>query len=235
MNDPSSPQSSDQPSPAADRPRAGIAETLRHALRSLSGDRSSAPSGGLSPEALTELAQRAGLNSPGQVAELARMMGMEPGTVSGDGTPQHIVFLLGDIECALPAATVQGVERLGDVTPVPNTVPWVLGIVHLRGSIISVVDLRGYFDLPAQPLSARSRLLVVAKREMTIGLVVDAVTEMRALDSEHQEHAPPAATPAWARDYALQIVNLEGRSVVLLDPERLLFADKMHRYRADLA
>ena len=82
MNDPSSPQSSDQPSPAADRPRAGIAETLRHALRSLSGDRSNAPSGGLSPEALTELAQRAGLNSPGQVAELARMMGMEPSTTS---------------------------------------------------------------------------------------------------------------------------------------------------------
>jgi purine-binding chemotaxis protein CheW len=234
MNDPSAPQSSDQPSPA-DRPRAGIAETLRHALRSLSGDRSSAPSGGLSPEALTELAQRAGLNSPGQVAELARMMGMEPGTVIGDGTPQHIVFLLGDIECALPAATVQGVERLGDVTPVPNTVPWVLGIVHLRGSIISVVDLRGYFDLPPQPLNARSRLLVVAKREMTIGLVVDAVTEMRALDSEHVEQAQAAATPAWARDYALQTINLEGRSVVLLDPERLLFADKMHRYRADLA
>src|SRR5258708_37040874 len=113
MNDPSSPESSDQPSPAADRPRAGIAETLRHALRSLSGDRSSAPSGGLSPEALTELAQRAGLNSPGQVAELARMMGMEPSTVIGDRTPQYIVFLLGDIECALPAATVPGVERLG--------------------------------------------------------------------------------------------------------------------------
>ena len=48
-------------------------------------------------------------------------------------TPQHIVFLLGDIACALPAATVQGVERLGDIASVPNTVPWVLGIVHSIG------------------------------------------------------------------------------------------------------
>src|SRR5258708_34327694 len=182
MNDPSAPQSSDQPSPAADRPRAGIAETLRHALRSLSGDRSSAPSGGLSPEALTELAQRAGLNSPGQVAELARMMGMEPSTVIGDGTPQHIVFLLGDIECALPAATVQGVERLGDVTPVPNTVPWVVGIVQFRGSIISGVDLRGYFDLPSQPPNARPRLLGVGKRRVAVGPVGDAVAEKRAIE-----------------------------------------------------
>jgi purine-binding chemotaxis protein CheW len=146
--------------------------------------------------------------------------------------PQQIVFALHDAECALPAEAVQGVERLTDVTPVPNTISWVLGVVQLRGSIFSVVDLRGFLGLPSAPLTPRSRLLLVTAREMAIGLLVDGVTEMRSLDDAATPtyDFPP---PAWAAPYADRAVSVEGRTVIVLDPERLLYADKMHRYRAD--
>src|SRR5215470_4009773 len=167
--------------PVADQPpnsrRAQMGELLRRALQTLNTN-GPAEGGAITPEALAELAQRAGLGSSSQIADLSRAMGV----YSADGqpqVPQHILFLLGDIECALPSDAVQGVERITDVTPVPNTAPWVLGVVQVWGNIVSVVDLRHFFRLASQPITPRSRLLVVTRKEMTIGCLVDAVTEMR--------------------------------------------------------
>src|SRR5579884_1326674 len=213
-----------------ERQRANMAETLQQALRSLGGSGQAAGATGagpMSPEALMELARRAGISPVGS-SDLARAMGVG-GTLGGadaGGMPQHIVFGLDDAECALPAAAVDGVERLGDIAQVPNTAPWVLGIVHLRGSILSVVDLRGFFGLPMQPITPRSRLLVVNVREMTIGLVVDGVNEMRTL----AEDQVPGGAPEWAAPYAADVFMVDGRRITLLDPERLLFAARMHRY-----
>lgn len=213
--------------------RASMADALQRALRTLRGG-GAAPGGGLSPDALNDLARSAGLTEPGQLADLSRLLDASSGGVGldGVGVPQQIVFALQDAECALPAEAVQGVERLTDVTPVPNTVSWVLGVVQLRGSIFSVVDLRGFLGLPSAPLTPRSRLLLVTAREMAIGLLVDGVTEMRSLDDAATPtyDLPP---PAWAAPYADRAVSVEGRTVIVLDPERLLYADKMHRYRAD--
>lgn len=211
------------------RSRAGMAETLQQALRAVGRDGAT-----LTPEALTDLAHRAGVTDERQIADLARMLNVSAAAAASDD-PQHIVFALGDVECALPAEAVQGVERVGDVALVPNTVPWVLGIIHLHGSIVSVVDLRGFFGMPAQPVTPRTRLLVVTRQDMTIGFVVDGVTEMRSLDTGDIADAPPSAVPAWAIPYVRRPLSLQGRTVLLLDPAQLLFADKMHTYRADFS
>ena len=235
MNDPDAfPPTSDELDGQQSRSRPGMMDRLQQALRSLGGDRAKLAAGGsLSPEALAELAQRAGLGAQGQVADLTRMIGGGvPDGAPDPAVPQHIVFALGEVECALPAGSVQGVERILDLAPVPNTVSWVLGVVHLRGAIVSVVDLGGFFGLPMQPLTPRSRLLVVTQDDMIIGCMVDAVTEMRPLDKElARGHSGPM--PAWAQSYARAMLTIDGRAVIVLDPERLLRADKMHRYRAD--
>lgn len=205
------------------------ANMLQRALQSLKGG----PAAALSPEQLAEIAQHVGMTQPDQLADLSRLFSAS--TADGalvPGVPQQIVFALGDTECALPAEAVQGVERLTDVTPVPNTVPWVLGVVHLRGAIYSVVDLRGFVGLPPAPITAHTRLLVVTVRDMAVGLVVDGVTEMRPLD-DAQAQSYAAAAPDWAAPYAARAVVMDGRAVVQLDPERLLFAEKLHRYRTD--
>ena len=91
--------------------------------------------------------------------------------------------------------------------------------------------MRGFLGLPPQPISPRSRLLVVTKREMTIGLVVDGVNEMRQLELD-QGALSNASAPGWAAPYAMGTINVDGRAIIMLDPERLLFAEKMHRYHA---
>lgn len=215
-----------------DRLRANMAETLQQALRSL-GAGGATPGGAVpGPEALLELAKRAGISQDAQGDFMRAIAGLGAGAgVDASGQPLSIVFGLGETECALPADAVQGVERVADITPVPNIVSWILGVIHLRGAVLSVVDLRGFFGLPPQPVTSRSRLLVVTHGEMTIGLVVDGVNEMRSLMGLPEQGG--ALAPSWAAPFAERVVVVDARSVVVLDCERLLFADKMHRYRAE--
>lgn len=213
---------------APDMRRGQMNEMLQQALQALrtAGGGNAA----MTPDALVELARRAGIPNPEQLNDLSRMIGVDP---VGERVPQLIIFLLGDIECALPADAVRGgVERITEVTPVPNTAPWVLGVVQVWGAIVSVVDLRAFLGQPSLPISARSRLLVVTLKDMTIGFLVDAVTEMRPVGSVTAINDPNI--PHWLQPYSEGVLPIEGRAIVLLDPERLLFGEPIHRYRYEM-
>ena len=209
-------------------PRRGqMNEMLQQALQALrtSGTGNSA----MTPDALVELARRAGIPNPEQLNDLTRMIGVDP---AAERVPQLILFLLGTVECALPADAVQGIERITEITPIPNTAPWVLGVVQVWGAIVSVVDLRAFFGLTPEPRSTRNRLLVLTLKDMTIGFLVDFVTEMRPTDNTAAMDDP--TIPPWLQPYAEGSFHLEDRTVVLLDPERLLFSDAIHHYRYEV-
>lgn len=226
-----------QPMPEEQAGQGNAANTLREALRALGTSGGQGGSlGNLSPQQLADLAQRAGL--PGGMADLARITGLELGAGSARSAPamgpQYVVFAVGAVEACVPAEAIQMVERLGDVTPVPNTVDWVLGVVQARGSIISVVDLAAYLGLGRTVPTSRTRLLVMTQRGMTIGFVVDAVLEMRA-DSGGMHSAEGVRPPDWLAPYSSQVFTLNDRRIALVDVQRLLNAEKMHQYRTEVA
>ncbi len=144
---------------------------------------------------------------------------------------QHLVFALLDREFALPAETVQGVERLGEVTSVPNVAPWVTGVINLRGSIASVVDLRAFLGMERLPYNPRTRLLSVKYNEMSVCLVVDSVSEMVPIQAGAIDGAQ-RNIPQWAAPYSSGMAGVGKRRVILLDAGRLLFSDKMNHYSA---
>lgn len=144
---------------------------------------------------------------------------------------QYLIFSLLDREFAIQAENIQGVERLADVTSVPNVASWVMGVINLRGSICSVVDLRAFLDMERLPYNPRTRLLSVKYNEMVICLVVDSVSEMVAIPPNAVDSAT-RSIPQWVASYASGIAAIGKRRVILLDAARLLFADKMHHYSA---
>lgn len=161
------------------------------------------------------------------------------GVPTGEALPQpvgeqYLVFSLGDRELAVKAEQVQGVERLSDLTPVPNVVAWVRGIMNLRGSIASVVDLRMFLDLEPIPPTPRTRLLSLQYNEMVICFVVDNVSEMLPVPANTviNGNMRQANIPPWAIPYATGSALLANRAIVLLDVARLLFSEKMQRYEA---
>jgi len=157
----------------------------------------------------------------------------QPNVVTGE---QYLVFSLLECECAFKAEHIQGVERLVDVTPVPNVAPWVRGVINLRGSVASVVDLRAFLDMEQLPYNPRTRLLSVQYNEMVICLVVDGVSEMVPIPGSAITQISTGQTyiPQWAFPYAYGSALLDKRAIVLLDAARLLFSDKMQHYSVEL-
>lgn len=178
-----------------------------------------------------------------QLAQLGQAGQSRPGGAASTPTPaalageQYLVFTLFDREFAFKAEHIQGVERLVDVTPVPNVATWVRGVINLRGSIASVVDLRAFLEMEQLPYNPRTRLLSVQYNEMVICLVVDGVSDMVPVPSVaiFEAGTRQAGIPQWALPYASGYALLDNRrGIVLLDAARLLFSDKMQRYSEEL-
>jgi len=144
---------------------------------------------------------------------------------------QYLVFSLLECELALKAEHIDGVERLADVTPVPNVASWISGVINLRGSIASVVDLRAFLGMERLPFNPRTRLLSVRNNEMVICLVVDSVSEMIPIPSSAiNGNVRQANIPQWLASYASGSALVGNRYIILLDAARLLFSDKMQHY-----
>ena len=157
--------------------------------------------------------------------------GGAPSDVTGE---QYLTFSLLDREFALKAEQIQSVERLVDVTPVPHVVLWMRGVINLRGSIASVVDLRMFLGMEELPYNPRTRLLSVQCNDMVICLVVDSVSEMLPIPDTAISHVTTRQTtiPHWAAPYVDGTAWLGKRAIVLLDAARLLFSEKMQHYEA---
>lgn len=199
------------------------AEKLQEALRAFG-----AP-GGVSSIDLQALAQR-----KGSQANLPASPTPAPPAEPVAAGPQYIFVVLSEVEMAWEAARVVGVERIAEITPVPLTKPWVLGVANLRGTITSVVDLRVFLGLARQAPTARSRVIVASANGMTIGLLVDGINEIRALPPEAVTRDQlRAMTPPWLAPYADSIAIVGPRRLVVINIERLLFAEAMHQYRSE--
>lgn len=198
---------------------------------------SSARGAGNQPGSRSSIGQIAALQSQLVQASQLRPESVASGAQANVGTgEQYLVFSLLECECALKAEHIQGVERLVDVTPVPNVVPWVRGVMNLRGSVASVVDLRAFLDMEQLPYNPRTRLLSVQYNEMVICLVVDGVSDMVPIHDTAITQISTRQTyiPQWALPYAYGSALLDKRVIVLLDAAGLLFSDKMQHYSAEL-
>jgi purine-binding chemotaxis protein CheW len=170
-----------------------------------------------------------------QLAQMGQTSPDDPATASANVdvvSEQYLVFSLLECDFAFKAEHIQGVERLVDVTSVPNVAPWVRGVINLRGSIASVVDLRAFLGMEQLPYNPRTRLLSVQYNEMVICLVVDGVSDMVSVPASAIAAASTrqAGVPLWAMPYVSGYALLDKRRIVLLDAARLLFSDKMQRY-----
>lgn len=156
-------------------------------------------------------------------------------SIASEVGEQCLIFSLGGREFAIKAEYLQGVERLGDITPVPNVASWVNGVINLRGSIASVVDLRAFLDIERLPFNPLTRLLSVQCNEMAICLIVDGISEMLLIPDTAITSLTTRQVniPAWAAPYVSAGAVLEKRVIMLLDAVHLLFSDKMQHYSSE--
>jgi purine-binding chemotaxis protein CheW len=130
-------------------------------------------------------------------------------------------FFVRDALCALDAAGVQEVIRLGPVTPVPYAPAEVGGIVNLRGRIVTIVDLGLRLGFPKAVAGADSRIFIIEDRNEFIGLLVDRVDEVVEVESAHWQ--PPPANVNWGQARFFKgVCRSRGRVITLLDAGKIL-------------
>lgn len=134
---------------------------------------------------------------------------------------QLVVFQLAGETYGLDINCVQEIIRIQEITRVPRTPDFVEGVINLRGRIIPVIDLRKRFSLPLGEQTANSRIIVVEVEEVTVGFIVDAVSEVLRLSSEDIE-PPPSIMGGINTAYLRGVGKKQDRLIILLDVGKVL-------------
>jgi purine-binding chemotaxis protein CheW len=144
---------------------------------------------------------------------------------AGDGLEQLqlVTFEVGQEEFAIDILAVQEINRMMQITRVPQSPPAVEGVINLRGRIIPVVDLRKRFGMESKAHAAESRIIVVEVAGRVLGFTVDRVNEVLRVDGSIVEPAP-SLTSGVDADYVRGVGKLNDRLLILLDLERLFSA-----------
>src|SRR5208283_5160918 len=142
-------------------------------------------------------------------------------TAGGDELLQLVTFNLGNEEFAVAILKVQEINRMKEITRVPNSPPYVEGVINLRGKVIPVVNLRRKFGLDPKENNEQTRIMIMDIQGITMGLVVDSVSEVLRIPSKTVEPTPPMASNISA-EFIKGIAKVDERLIILLDMDRLL-------------
>lgn len=134
---------------------------------------------------------------------------------------QLVSFNIGEEEFGVDILKVQEINRMPEVTQVPNAPEYVDGVINLRGKVIPVIDLRRRFGIERREHDKNTRIVVVDLNGTVVGFVVDAVKEVLRIPRSVME-PPPSLTTDVNADYITGVGKLDDRLLILLDLERVL-------------
>jgi purine-binding chemotaxis protein CheW len=153
------------------------------------------------------------------VAESTRAL--ETKMTESHGTLQLVSFELAKELYGIEITKVREIILITDITQIPQTPHYVKGLINLRSTVIPVIDLRTLFGLPEGERTDESRIMVLQAAGKTIGIMVDAVSEVLRVKKD-QIAPPPPTVAALGKEYLTGLVKLEKQLLILLDIDRIL-------------
>ena len=148
---------------------------------------------------------------------------------------KYLAFALGRENYGLEILKVREIIGYMDVTVVPNTPPYVRGVINLRGQVISVVDLRARFTMPPVPRTEQTCIIVVEinndGRRISMGIVVDRVLEVLNILAANIENAPDFGANI-DTSFILGMGKISGTVMILLDIDRVLSPQEINSVAA---
>lgn len=156
--------------------------------------------------------------------ELAHTESRIDDVTNGDSA-QYLTFMLDGEEYGVDILKVQGIQGYGKVTPLPHTPNFILGVVNLRGAIVPIIDLRRRFEMEEIDITPTTVVIVVkvasSGKERTVGLVVDAVSEVHDVAENDKKPAPDFGKSVNSA-YIDGLATIEDRMLILLDIDHLI-------------
>jgi purine-binding chemotaxis protein CheW len=137
------------------------------------------------------------------------------------GQQEHveiIVFRLAYETYGIETAFVREVYPLTDMTTLPGTPPYVIGIINVRGMIVSIIDLKIFFNLPEKGLGELNKVIILCNEQMEFGVLADVVEGTQSVALNDIMAAPPSVTGIGKK----YLKGVTKEHIVLLDAESIL-------------
>ncbi|NRA62191.1 MAG: chemotaxis protein CheW [Psychrobium sp.] len=150
---------------------------------------------------------------------------MSGNKVDSDEMLQWVTFRLENETYGVNVMQVQEVLRYSDIAPVPGAPSYVLGIINLRGSVVTVIDTRSRFGLMPADITDSTRVVIIESDKQVIGILVDSVAEVVYMKASEIEAAPNVGTDDSAK-FIRGVCNRENELLILVDLDKLLNDDE---------
>ncbi|SDY71287.1 purine-binding chemotaxis protein CheW [Evansella caseinilytica] len=132
-----------------------------------------------------------------------------------------IVFQLKNEEYGVEVEQVKSIERVQQITRVPNAPEFVKGVINLRGVVTPIIDLRSRFGIEEIDYSDSTRVIIVSMNEIEVGLIVDAANDVIDIPTAAIE-PPPEVVGGYEANYIRGVAKLEKRLLILLNLDKVL-------------
>ena len=126
--------------------------------------------------------------------------------------------------CGIDTEPVQEIVKVGHITPVHHAPDYVVGIMNLRGRVVTVIDLGMKLDLGATPVTQDSRILIIAWQGEALGLLIDNVLGVVPVDRAEMK-PPPENVRGVQSDMVEGVCQVDDRLMALLDLRSVLAVD----------
>lgn len=138
---------------------------------------------------------------------------------------EFLAFHLGSEEYGIDIQKVQEIRGYEAVTRIANAPEFIKGVVNLRGTIVPIADMRIKFNLGQPSYDHLTVVIILNIQGRTIGMVVDAVSDVITLGPEQVKPAPDMG--AMNTDYLVGLGTVDERMLVLIDIDRLMSSEEM--------
>jgi purine-binding chemotaxis protein CheW len=141
---------------------------------------------------------------------------------------KYLTFYIDGQLFTVPTSEVVEIIRMQPITYMPNTVFYVKGVINLRGKVVPVIDMRLRFHKEEIPYDTRTSIVIVEKKDMTVGLIVDSVKDVRDVSSAQISDSPKflgrnaAGKNSVSKNFVSGMVSLENDTAMLLDIVKVL-------------
>jgi len=136
-----------------------------------------------------------------------------------------VTFRLAEETYGVNVMRVQEVLRMTDVAPVPGAPHFVMGIINLRGTVVTVLDTRRLLNLNESELTDNSRIMIIESGKVTVGLLVDSVAEVVNISASDIDPPPTVGKDDGSR-YIQGVYSTDEQILILIDLDKLIGGDE---------
>jgi purine-binding chemotaxis protein CheW len=144
-------------------------------------------------------------------------------TTSPNALFEVVEFVLGPERYGIESSRIREIHPLNEFTPLPCTPAFVLGLVNVRGQILSIINIKKLFDLPEKGLTDLNKVIIVHAHHMEVGILADAIAGVRSIAPDELHPALPTLTGIRA-DY---LKGITKDPMVVLDVEKMLSDERI--------